>query len=800
GLLELPTDRPRQKVAGARGARVPFELPRAVFEKIAAFGRAERATPFMVLFAALSLLFHRYSGQRAFVGGTPIANRQRREFEDLIGLFVTLAVLHADLEGDPTVRELLERTRRTALDAYANGGADGAPLFQTAFALETTALDLPAWEGLETAPFELYSQAAKYDLAFMLNQGETISGWIEYNPDLFDRTTILRMGEQFRSLLEWMVESGGRRISEARMLSAAESQQLAVEWNDTLVEHDARSYVARIEEQARLRPDAPAVSDERGSVTFRELNQRANRLARRLVREGVGPEITVAVVVDRGVELVIAWLAVGKAGGAYLAVGEGVPRARWEAKAPLIVSQRHRAEGYAGRVVWMDEESGWSENLGIPVAGENLAYVIFTSGSTGKPKGVAVEHRGLSNLIDWHVRVHEVHAGDRASQVANSGFDAAGWEIWPYLAVGASVTFAGDAQRQSPAELVEWLRRERVTFCFLPTLLAEAALAEDFSQTRLRVLFTGGDRLRQRPPATLGCPLWNLYGPTETTVVSTWGQVSGEGAWAPDIGGPFANTRAYVLDERGALAPIGVIGELYLGGVGLARGYLGQAAETAERFVPDAVSGEPGRRLYRTGDLVKWGRDGRLVCVGRSDEQVKLRGYRIELGEVETQLAQLEGVRAAAVVLKGEGERRRLAAYVVGDGLDAEELRARLRERLPDYMAPGVISVLDELPVTTNGKINRAALAKLEDTAGSSAQLRGPIEEAIADFWLELLGRRPAPDDRFFELGGHSLLASRLAARIRNTFQIEFPLAIVFEKPTVSLLASEVETALSGGG
>ncbi|HEY6391751.1 MAG TPA: condensation domain-containing protein, partial [Bryobacteraceae bacterium] len=852
-LIDLPADRPRPPMQTPNGLRQPLVLSAVHSDGVRAMAQRHEITPFIALLTVFKLLLFRLTGHARVVVGSPIANRNRPELEDLLGFFINHLVFCTGMSGDPTFDDLLRRVRETAVGAYshqdvpfgklvdalrAERDLSRTPLTQVVFLfLNPEQQGEIHFSGLRIGPYMIDSESSKFDMTFSLWDGPAgYSGWIEYNPDLFDRTTILRMGQQFRTLLGWVVENGGRRISEARMLSAADRQQLVVEWNDTRLEQDSRSYVERIEEQARLRPDAPAVSDERGSVTFGELNRRGNGLARRLVREGVGLETPVGVVVDRGVELVIAWLAVGKAGGAYLAVGEGVPRARWEAmvadaNAPLIVSQRHRAEGYAGRVVWMDDEPGLSENLGIPTAAENLAYVIFTSGSTGKPKGVAVEHRGLSNLMDWHLRVHGVCAGDRASQVANAGFDAAAAEIWPYLSAGASVTFAGDAQRYSPAALVEWLANERMTFCFLPTPLAEAALAEDFSQTRLRVLFTGGDRLRQRPPATLACPLWNLYGPTESTVVGTGGWVSTVGrtpasadgplavhsepveTWtsrarapgagqgtrptdsegAPDIGGPIANTRAYVLDEQGGLVAIGVIGELYLGGVGLARGYLGQAAETAERFVPDAVSGEPGQRLYRTGDQVKWARDGRLVYVGRGDEQVKLRGYRIELGEVETQLGQLEGVEAAAVVLKGEGERRRLAAYVVASGVDTEALRAKLRERLPDYMVPGVISVLDELPVTTNGKIDRAALAKLEDTIVGRPGLvlpRTPAEATLARIWREVLGvAEVGVFDNLFQIGGDSILSIQIVGRARAA-GLHIAPKQMFQHQTVAELAA----------
>ncbi|MEK6192596.1 MAG: amino acid adenylation domain-containing protein, partial [Chloroflexota bacterium] len=557
------------------------------------------------------------------------------------------------------------------------------------------------------------------------------SGWIEYNPDLFDRTTIVRLGEQWRRLVGGLAAgAGGERVSAVAVLSAGERQQVVVEWNATAAAAPdaAATVVAAIEAQARARPEAVAVSDGGAQVTYGALNARANRLARRLVRAGVRPEDRVGVVVERGVGLVVAWLAVGKAGAAYVAVGAETPRARWArmvaaAGARVVIRQGGAAGGAAPsepwREVWIEEEhepGGWGEedgaDLGIGVAPEQLAYVMFTSGSTGEPKGVGVEHRGLRNLVGWHHAAYGIGPGDRASQVASAGFDAAGWEIWPYLAAGARVVVAAEEVRGDPAALAAWVAREGVTHCFLPTPVAEAVFEEPERWAGVRAVLTGGDRLRTRPRGALADRVWNHYGPTEATVVGTWGRVAAAGAETPDIGRPIANVQAYVLDAAGMPVGVGVVGELYLGGAGVARGYVGQAAETAARFVPDEVSGASGQRLYRTGDLVRWGRDGRLRYVGRTDQQVQLRGYRIEVGEVEAQLAALPGVRAAAVGVRGAGATQRLTGYVTGVGLAAATVRAQLRERLPEYMVPATLHVLDALPLTPHGKLDREALAR----------------------------------------------------------------------------------------
>ena len=817
-LLELPYDHARPPVQTPNGFRQPLALSADHTERIRAIARQYHLTPFIALLAVFQVLLFRLTGQVRIVVGSPIANRNRPELEKLLGFFINHLVFCTDTSGDPKFTDFLLRVRETALGAFANQDVPFAKVVE-AVGPERDLSRTPLTQvvllflnpeqhgevrlsGLRILPYTIDSESSKFDMTFSLWEGASgYSGFIEYNPDLFDRTTILRMGEQFRSLVAGLAADSDRRLSSLPILHDAARQQVLVEWNDSGMQCRAASIVERIQEQARLHPASTAASDDRTTLTFEQLNGLANCLARRLAKLGVGPEARVGVLLPRSVDMVVAWLAVAKAGGAYVPVAEDTPRSRWEgmledANARLLISDRALSAGHTGPTVWIDKsESGEVDqaNLEVAIEPESLAYVIFTSGSTGRPKGVAIEHRGLANLVDWHKRFHHVQPGDRATQVASAGFDAAGWEIWPYLCAGASVAILNDDRRLSPSSLVQSLEAAQTTHCFLPTPLAEAVLEQDWNAEHLRVLLTGGDRLRRRPRGQLAGKLWNHYGPTESTVAATCGAVQDAGEDLPDIGRPIGNTRAYVLDPHGNPVAIGVAGELYLGGSGLARGYVGRPAETAERFVPDPFGSEPGQRLYRTGDTVRWGRDSRLHFVGRVDEQVKLRGYRIELGEIEAHLTALPGVRSAAAVVKRDGNREWLCAYVSGDGLDAETLRRQLRERLPEYMSPSSLYVLDELPVTSNGKVDRSALARIEEAPQTSAGRigpRNPTEETLAAIWRETLGLSTVGVfDNFFQAGGDSILSMRVVARARAAGLHLTPRQI-FEHQTIAGLAA----------
>jgi amino acid adenylation domain-containing protein len=581
-------------------------------------------------------------------------------------------------------------------------------------------------------------------------------------------------------------------------MSEPERQQVLVEWSSSRGETPGEPVHRLFELRAAERPEAPAVVSPQGAISYGELDRRGNGLARRLHRLGVGPETVVAIRLERSAELVVAALAVLKAGGAYLPIDPKQPRDRQvymlrDSGARLLLTTPDLLDvTLPAESLCVDAGESADAPPAVGFCEEQLAYVIYTSGSTGEPKGTDLAHAGLSSLAAWHRQRYGVGAADRATLVAGPGFDASVWEVWPYLAVGAALHVPAAGTVESPPDLAAWLTREKITLSFLPTPLAEAVLAEPAAEgLPLRALLTGGDRLHRRPSERLPYALVNHYGPTESTVVATAGTVE-PGPGLPTLGRPIANTRVQLLDPGLWPAAAGVAGEICLAGAGLARGYRGRPALTAERFVPDP-SGEPGARLYRTGDLARWRADGEIEFLGRIDAQVKIRGYRVETGEIEAALGRHGGVREAAVVLR-EG---RLAAYVVpaGGGGDARALRAHLAGLLPEPMLPASWTFLDALPRSASGKIDRRALPEPGQERGEDIALpRDGVELALVRIWEDVLGVSPvgARDD-FFELGGHSLLAVRLIARIARELGGEpLPLAALFQLRTVERIAARL--------
>jgi amino acid adenylation domain-containing protein len=581
------------------------------------------------------------------------------------------------------------------------------------------------------------------------------------------------------------------------------------------------------EAQARRRPNAPAVLMNEICLSYDEINRSANRIAHFLHRRGLKVGHLVALCLDRSPGLVTAALGVLKAGGTYVPLNPTDPTTRLsymlvDAGVFAVLSQTRwipRLPAVATATFFLDRDQALfqeesDENLDLDIRPEDLAYAIYTSGSTGQPKGVLIPHKGLSNLVAWHGTAYNVTESDRASLLATPAFDASTWEIWPYLAAGASLHIPATDIRDTPHELLRWFNSEGITLSFVPTPLAELLLRESWpAQTTLRALLTGGDVLHRGPDRHLPCRLFNHYGPTENTVVTTWAEVS---SWKeedppPTIGRPIANVQIYILDSHFQPVPAGVAGELCLGGAGLARGYLNRPKLTAEKFVPHPFSDEPGARLYRTGDLVRFRFDGNLEFLGRLDHQVKIRGFRVELSEIETMLAACPDVREVAVVMREEaGREGRLMAYVVPQGTPGiwesrsghetptliSVLTDLLRSRLPEHMVPSAWLLLDELPRSPNGKINRTALP-VTDGVESRSNFQAPetpVECKLANIWLELFGVSQVGlhDDFFQHMGGHSLLATRLISRIRDSFGVELPLRAVFRTPTVAGLAEAI--------
>ncbi|HZI15924.1 MAG TPA: amino acid adenylation domain-containing protein, partial [Myxococcus sp.] len=831
--LELPTDRPRPAVQTHRGAMLPLTLPRSVSEAVKALARREGATPFMVLLASWQLLLARYSGQDDVCVGSPIANRTRAETEGLIGFFVNTLVLRARLEGNPPFRQLLAQVREVTLGAYAHQDVpfeklvqelqperdlSRAPLFQVMFILQNApapSLSLPGLR-MEAAGFEGGS-TAKFDLTLSLSESaEGLSGGLEFNTDLFEQATVERLLRHLRVLLEGLVAQPEQPVFALPLLDAAERRKLLVDWTDTGTTDAADLCLHTLfEQQATRTPDAVALVAGTGALTYGELDRRANHLAHRLRGLGVGPEVRVGVCAERSAPLLIGLLGILKAGGAYVPLDPAYPRQRLavmleDARPLVLVGQRRLLDSLppcdAARVELDTAPALAEERTHGPPAGataEHLAYVLYTSGSTGRPKGVALEHRSAVAFLRWAARAFSQAelAGVLASTSIN--FDLSVFELFAPLSAGGAVVLA-----QNALELPELPAASRVTLInTVPSAMTELVRARAIPSSVLTVNLAGeplpGALVKAIHRAAPHVELVNnLYGPTEDTTYSTWAQAPRDGR-EPAIGRPLTGTRAYVLDALLQPVPVGVAGELYLAGAGLARGYFGRPELTAERFVPDAFSPEPGARMYRTGDKVRWREDGSLRYHGRIDQQVKVRGFRIELGEVEAALRQHGQVREAIALVREDAPGdKRLVAYVVAPGAGSASLKDALRQTLPAYMMPSALVLLDSLPLTPNGKVDRRALPAPEASHSRGRPYLAPrteIEQSLARLWTEVLGvPRPGLDDDFFELGGHSLLAIQVLSRIRATFGVAPPLSTLFEHRDIETLARALE-ALGAG-
>jgi amino acid adenylation domain-containing protein/non-ribosomal peptide synthase protein (TIGR01720 family) len=855
-LLELPTDRPRPPIQTYRGASLAFALSAELSQQLKEMSRKEGVTLFMTLLAAFQVLLARYSGQEDISVGTPIAGRNRQETESLIGLFVNTLVLRTDLAGEPTFRELLRRVRETALGAYAHQDLpfeklvdalqaertlSHSPLFQVMFALQNLPTTAQALPGLKLELMEAEVPVAKFDLTLTMSEtGEGLLGALEFNTDLFDRATMERFVTHFRTLLESIVAAPDEKVLRQPLLSEAERRLILTEWNDTAAPFSFAQCAHQLfEARAAQTPDALAISAAGRQLSYRELNERANQLAHYLQRLGIGPEVVVGLLLERSPELIIGALSVMKAGGAYLPLDPAWPTERIafmlvDSGVSTLLTQENLKSNISDlksemRAVCLDTD--WSllaaesvENLSAQVTAEHPAYVIYTSGSTGQPKGTELRHRGLLNLLCWHQQAYQVTATDRASLLAGPGFDASVWEVWPYLAAGASIHIPDDETRLAPNELQQWLCVSGVTISFMPTPLAESMLALAWPQDgSLRHLLTGGDKLHHYPAPGLPFQLWNNYGPTEYTVVTTCCPVPplAESVQPPPIGRPIANTRVFVLDRHLQPVPVGVPGELFISGDGLARGYLNRPELTAEKFVELQITDcrlqiaekEPGQsaisnpkspiRLYRTGDLVRWLADGQLEFVGRTDDQVKIRGFRIEPGEIEAALNRHEQVREAVVIARAEqAGQKRLAAYVVGKEMqpEPEELKSFLKQQLPEYMIPAAIILMDSLPLNSSGKVDRRALPAPVfegEPVSADAQPRTEAEEKLAEIWRQLLGlKQIGVNDNFFALGGDSILSIQVIARARQA-GLHLSPKHFFQNPTIAALAAVAGTAAS---
>jgi amino acid adenylation domain-containing protein len=833
-LIELPTDRPRPANRTWRGTVHRRVLPGDFATALKTAGRRQGATPFMVLLAGFAALLHRYSRQETFAVGVPVAGRNRIETEPLIGFFVNTLVLRCEVGPDADLRALVERARETVLDADAHQDVpfeklveelsperslSHSPLFQVMLTYLSVPREELAAEGLKMTPMGVASGTSKFDLTLSVRaDGERTILDLEHSTELFDAATVERLAGHLVRLLDGAFAAPGRRVAEIPLLSAEEAQQLR-EWNQTAASYPTELCLHElIEAQVERTPESTALSHEGRSLTYRHLDSAADRLARRLRASGVGVESVVGVLAERSLEMVVALLAVLKAGGAYLPLDPEYPADRLafmlaDSAAPVVLAEERlldRLPSHGGLVLplaGVAEPGEPVERLTGGGGAGSLAYVIYTSGSTGRPKGTMNSHRGIVNRLLWMQEQYGLTADDRVLQKTPYSFDVSVWELfWPLL-TGARLVMARPGGHREPEYLARTIVAEGIsTLHFVPSMLRvflEAPEAAGCAATVKRVICSGealpAELVRRFFERLPGVELHNLYGPTEAAVdVTYWACEPGDRRGLVPIGRPVANTRIHILDRELRPLPVGAPGELLIGGVQVGRGYLARPDLTADRFVPDPVSGEAGARLYRTGDLARLLPDGAVDFLGRIDHQVKLRGLRIELGEIEAALSRHPAVAQAVVVMReGSPGNQLLAAYYVpaGGAVEADELRAALRKELPEHMVPTWLLPLPALPLTASGKVDRKALPAPE--AGRAAREyvapEGDVQERLAAIWREILRvERVGARDNFFELGGHSLLATQVLSRVREAFGVELPLRALFDTPTVAGIAEAV--------
>lgn len=828
--LDLPTDRVRPPVQTFRGATKTFRLPNGLKVQLEALGKQEGATLFMTLLAAFKTLLYRYSGQNDLVLGTPIANRKLRETEPLIGLFLNLLVLRTEMSGELTFRELLRRVRQGTLEAYEHQDIpfeklveelkperdlSRHPLFQVMFVLQNAPVPSLEWEDLSIEIRELDTGTAKFDLnVWMTDTGEGLTGTWEYNTDLFDEQTIIQMAEHFENILRLVAEDADQTIAELPFLTDREKRVLE-EWaTGPRVAMPETTIHQLIEAQAALTPHHIALVFKDQQMTYAELNARANQLARYILDQRTGPDPFIGVFMERSLEMVIALLAVLKANRAYVPIDPDYPFERIsymleDSNLSLILTQSWLQESLPADIrsicldrdgeLWANLDAGKLEGTSSP---DQEMYMIYTSGSTGKPKGVVNTHRGLVNRLLWMQQEYRLTEGDRVLQKTPFSFDVSVWEFfWPLLA-GARLVIAEPGGHRDSQYLVRLIQEQQITTLhFVPSMLQIFLENPESSRcTSLQRVICSGEamsaNLQEAFFSRFDADLYNLYGPTEAAIdVTEWKCQKHANSSIVPIGYPITNARILVLDARMQPVPIGVVGELHIGGVQVAKGYHNRPELTEERFIPDPFSSEPGARLYKTGDLARFRWDGSIEYIGRMDNQVKLRGLRIELDEIAAVLEQHRHVRQAVVLVREESpEDKRLEAYLLMEKdqlLDQKEWRDFLKKRLPEYMVPGRFVAVAEMPLTANGKLDRGALLKMAGPFDQPEQEhvapRTAVEEVLAEIWKEVLGdKRVGVHDDFFELGGHSLLATQIATRVAQVLHIELPLIQFFHTPTVA--------------
>ncbi|MFC5743622.1 non-ribosomal peptide synthetase [Dyella tabacisoli] len=829
--LVLPADHPRPAMTSFKGAKLALTLSKPLTERLRQRAQAEQATLYMVLLAAFQLLLSKLTGQSDIVVGSPVAGRTHRQMEGLIGFFVNTLVMRTQVRSQSSLKELLEQVKEVTMGAYAHQDLpfeklvaelqperdlSRHPLFQVSLTLQNLPAARTELPGLEVSSLANEQHVAKSDLLVHAFEGpEHVRLVFEYATDLFEAATIDRWMGYFERVLTLVASDTPCKVSEVSLLSAQELHSQLVDWNATATPYRSERRIHElIAEQARRTPMAVAVVDSETELTFAQLEHRANQLGKHLQDLGAGPEVIVGLFLPRSAQMVVALLAILKAGSVCLPLDDQLPPDRLayllqnSAAQAIITEAALRVllpAELESRMVYVDEVLGHASAGKYPAAApnakvgpENLAYMIYTSGSTGEPKGVLVSHRGVCNLVEAHCRAFDIQPEDRFLQFTRLSFDVSLQEILVSLSSGATLHILDTAPSVAiGTELVRFLVERRITTVMLPSSVLP--LLPLGGLPALRRLFVGGEMF---DPALArewaqSCRFINEYGTTETTVCSTYDEYV-RGADSVTIGRPIANVRVYVLDGDLQPVPIGTAGELCIAGEGLARGYLHQPGLTAQRFVADP-NGGPGQRMYRSGDRVRYRPDGKIEFVGRSDHQIKLYGHRIEPGEIEAALLEIPAMEQAVVVLHGEGEHKSLVAYLVGrhePAPTAEQLRAELAERLPDYMIPAVFVSLRSMPLGASGKVDRSRLPPPTIVADMVYRPpRTPREEAMATIWADVLElERVGIDDNFFRIGGHSLLAARVVARMQESLHVDIPLWAFMKEATIRACARYAES------
>lgn len=853
-MLHLPTDKPRPAIQSYEGATQFFELPKKLTDALETLSQQEGVTFFMMLLAAFKTLLYRYTDQEDIAVGSPIANRNRSEIEGLIGFFVNSLVLRSNLSGNPSFREVLGRVREVTLGAYSQQDLpfdklveelhperklSHHPLFQVVFSLQNapmSALELP---GLVPSFLNIDFKKTRFDLELHLwkcsddfrslwganwEYSEGLRGVIVYNKDVFDKATISRVLEHFKTLLSSIVANPEQRIANLPLLSEVELYQILLEWNNTKTDYPYDKCIHQLfEEQVQHHPNSIAVIFDNEQLTYQELNVRSKKLAQYLQKIGVGSEKLVGICISQSIEMIVGLLGILKAGGAYLPLDSSYPQERLkfmleDAQVSVLLTQEKLLkyfECFLNPIVCIDKD--WEiitqenkNNLESSATSNNLAYVIYTSGSTGKPKGVAITHKAVNRLV-CNTNYIKLSPSDKIAQASNTSFDAATFEIWGALLNGAKLVGISKDVILSPHEFALQLQQKEISVLFLTTALFQQ-IARDVPQAfaSLRYLLFGGEAVNIRWVKKIiqhgaAKHLIHVYGPTENTTFSSYYHIQGlpEAATFIPIGCPINNTQIYILDTHLQPLPIGVTGELYIGGDGLAREYLNHTGLTAECFITNPFSNNSKTLLYKTGDLARYLPDGNIEFLGRIDNQVKIRGFRIELSEIEAVLNEHPSVKETVVIADEDiPDNKYLIAYIVLNVVEvsnlASLLRKYLKEKLPEYMVPTAYLVMESIPLTPNGKVDRRALPRTDIVTFDRYDYVAPrsqVEELLGEIWAKVLGKEQiGVHDNFFELGGHSLLATQLVSRIRDTFQIDVTVRNLFEAPTIEQLAKCVDT------